>query len=148
MEYVIFTEEEKERAGAANLVEFLLRQGEELEPSGSEWRWKRHDSVTVRNNTWYRHSCNYGGSTIQFLQEFYDMTYVEAMKCLLEGNYQPVIRETGDGSTCLKAKSRKEFQLPEPYKNEKRVLAYLSRTRFVDYEILCSSLSGEPSMKK
>ena len=45
MEYVIFTEEEKERAGAANLVEFLLRQGEELEPSGSEWRWKRHDSV-------------------------------------------------------------------------------------------------------
>ena len=64
------------------------------------------------------------------------MTYVEAMKCLLEGNYQPVIRETGDGSTCLKAKSRKEFQLPEPYKNEKRVLAYLSRTRFVDYEIL------------
>ena len=40
MEYVIFTEEEKERAGAANLVEFLLRQGEELEPSGSEWRWK------------------------------------------------------------------------------------------------------------
>lgn len=136
MEYVIFTEEEKERAGAANLVEFLLRQGEELEPSGSEWRWKRHDSVTVRNNTWYRHSCNYGGSTIQFLQEFYDMTYVEAMKCLLEGNYQPVIRETGDGSTCLKAKSRKEFQLPEPYKNEKRVLAYLSRTRFVDYEIL------------
>ena len=92
MEYVIFTEEEKERAGAANLVEFLLRQGEELEPSGSEWRWKRHDSVTVRNNTWYRHSCNYGGATIQFLQEFYDMTYVEAMKCLLEGNYQPVIR--------------------------------------------------------
>ena len=27
MEYVIFTEEEKERAGAVNLVEFLLRQG-------------------------------------------------------------------------------------------------------------------------
>ena len=101
MEYVTFTEEEKERAGAANLVEFLKRQGEELEPSGSEWRWKRHDSVTVRNNTWYRHSCNYGGSTIQFLQEFYDMTYVEAMKCLLEGNYQPVIRITGAGSTCL-----------------------------------------------
>lgn len=32
MEYVAFTEEEKERAGAVNLVEFLKRQGEELEP--------------------------------------------------------------------------------------------------------------------
>ena len=61
MEYVAFTEEEKERAGAVNLVEFLKRQGEELEPSGSEWRWKRHDSVTMRDNTWYRHSCKYGG---------------------------------------------------------------------------------------
>lgn len=48
MEYIAFTEEEKERAGAVNLVEFLTRQGEEMEPSGSEWRWKRHDSVTVR----------------------------------------------------------------------------------------------------
>ena len=35
MEYIAFTEEEKERAGAVNLVEFLTRQGEEMEPSGS-----------------------------------------------------------------------------------------------------------------
>ncbi|MFR3755484.1 MAG: hypothetical protein ACLTW9_30295 [Enterocloster sp.] len=27
MEYITFTEEEKERAGAVNLVEFLTRQG-------------------------------------------------------------------------------------------------------------------------
>lgn len=133
MEYVTFTEEEKDRAGAVSLEEFLKRQGEELEPSGSEWRWKRHDSVTVRGNTWYRHSCKYGGSTVQFLQEFYDMTYVEAMKCLLEGNYQPVIRET---STITPSKLKKEFQLPEMNPNVKRALAYLSRTRLIDYEIL------------
>lgn len=134
MEYIAFTEEEKERAGAVNLVEFLTRQGEEMEPSGSEWRWKRHDSVTVRDNIWYRHSCKYGGSPIQFLQEFYDMTYVEAMKSLLEGNYQPVIRD--GGSIPLKTKNRGRFQLPEPYENAKRVMAYLSRTRFIDYGIL------------
>ncbi len=36
MEYIAFTEEEKERAGAVNLVEFLTRQGEELDTI-----WKR-----------------------------------------------------------------------------------------------------------
>ena len=136
MEYVAFTEEEKERAGAVNLVEFLKRQGEELEPSGSEWRWKRHDSVTMRDNTWYRHSCKYGGAPVQFLQEFYDMTYVEAMKCLLEGNHPAVIR--GVGATGPQARSRKKFQLPERNQNEKRALAYLSRTRFIDYGTLVS----------
>lgn len=136
MEYIAFTEEEKERAGAVNLVEFLTCQGEEMEPSGSEWRWKRHDSVTVRDNIWYRHSCKYGGSPIQFLQEFYDMTYVEAMKCLLEGNYRPVIRN--GCSTPLQPKSRMKFQLPEAYENAKRVMGYLSRTRFIDYGIIRS----------
>ena len=108
MEYIAFTEEEKERAGAVNLVEFLTRQGEEMEPSGSEWRWKRHDSVTVRDNIWYRHSCKYGGSPIHFLQEFYDMTYVEAMRSLLEGNYQPVIRDGGS----ITLKNKKQGKIP------------------------------------
>ena len=146
MEYIAFTEEEKERAGAVNLVEFLTRQGEEMEPSGSEWRWKRHDSVTVRDNIWYRHSCKYGGSPIQFLQEFYDMTYVEAMKSLLEGNYQPVLRD--GGSIPLKTKNRGRFQLPEPYENAKRVMPFLSGHVSLIMEYSGALLAREISMKK
>lgn len=134
MAYITFTEEEKERAGAVDLAEFLVRQGEELERSGSEWRWKRYDSVTVRNNTWYRHSCNYGGAPIQFLQEFYDMTYVEAMKCLLEGNYLPASDQCGR-ITCP-AKPKKKFQLPEANRDMKRVVGYLTQTRYIDYKIV------------
>lgn len=134
MDYINFTEEEKERAGAVNLVGFLERQGEELEPSGSEWRWKRHDSVTVRDNTWYRHSCKYGGSPIQFLQEFYDMTYVEAMTCLLGGGYPSVTRESGQGR--CQTKTKKTFHLPEENQDMKRVLGYLAQKRFIDYGIL------------
>lgn len=134
LNHIIFTEEEKERAGAVNLVEFLKCRGEELEPSGSEWRWKRHDSVTVRGNTWYRHSCKYGGSPIQFLQEFYDMTYVEAVTCLLGGGHHPVAQETR--TVKCPAKNRKGFQLPEANHNMKRVLGYLTQKRYIDYGIL------------
>ena len=48
MEYVHFTEEQKQRANATDLVEFLKSQREEVIRSGKEWRWKRHDFSTER----------------------------------------------------------------------------------------------------
>ena len=42
-----YTQEQIDRANQVNLEEFLRSQGEQLIKSGSEWRWKRHDSMTV-----------------------------------------------------------------------------------------------------
>ena len=33
--------------------------------AGQEYRWKRHDSLTVRGNKWYRHSQSKGGAPIE-----------------------------------------------------------------------------------
>ena len=51
-----FSQEQIDRANQADLVSFLQAQGEQLERAGNEYRWKRHDSLTVRGNKWYRHS--------------------------------------------------------------------------------------------
>ena len=51
-----YTQEQIDRANQADLVLFLQSQGEPLERAGQEYRWKRHDSLTVRGNKWYRHS--------------------------------------------------------------------------------------------
>ena len=51
-----YTQELIDRANQADLVSFLQSQGEPLERAGQEYRWKRHDSLTVRGNKWYRHS--------------------------------------------------------------------------------------------
>ena len=50
MKCIPFTEEEKQRANSVDLVDFLQRQGEQLTRAGRDWRWKRHDSVTIRSN--------------------------------------------------------------------------------------------------
>ena len=42
-----YTEEQITRANQTNLVSFLNAQGEQLVKSGREYRWKKHDSVTV-----------------------------------------------------------------------------------------------------
>ena len=47
----------------------------EVERSGNEWRWKRHRSVTFRGSSWYRHSRQVGSHAIDFMQEFFGMSY-------------------------------------------------------------------------
>ena len=51
-----YTQEQIDHANQADLVSFLQSQGEQLTRAGQEYRWKRHDSLTVRGNKWYRHS--------------------------------------------------------------------------------------------
>ena len=43
-----YTQEQIDRANAADLVSFLQGQGEQFTRAGNEYRWKRHDSLTVR----------------------------------------------------------------------------------------------------
>ena len=51
--------------------------------SGREYRWKKHDSVTVSENRWYRHSQSKGGYPVDFVMEFYYATFQEAVKMLI-----------------------------------------------------------------
>ena len=77
-----YTEEQIIRANQTDLVSFLNAQGEQLMKSGKEYRWKKHDSVTVSGNRWYRHSQGRGGYPVDFVMEFYNATFPEAVKML------------------------------------------------------------------
>lgn len=90
-DFIYFTEEQKERANAVPIMDILKREHEEVERSGNEWRWKRHGSVTFRGNRWYRHSQQMGSHAIDFMQEFFGMSYPEAVTYLLNGETGQVI---------------------------------------------------------
>ena len=45
-----YTQAQIDRANAVSLEDFLHTQGETLIKSGREYRWKEHDSLTVRGN--------------------------------------------------------------------------------------------------
>ena len=77
-----YTEEQIAKANQTDLVSFLNAQGEQLVKSGKEYRWKKHDSVTVSGNRWYRHSQGRGGYPVDFVMEFYNATFPEAVKML------------------------------------------------------------------
>ena len=119
-----YTEEQIIRANQTDLVSFLSAQGEQLGKSGKEYRWKKHDSVTISGNRWYRHSQSKGGYPVDFVMEFYYATFPEAVKML--------IGEEGEGrqKSCL-APSQ-DFRLPEKEENNDRIIRYLTENRGIE----------------
>ena len=49
-----YTQEQIDRANETNLEAFMRSQGEELTRSGNEFRWKKHDSLTVKGKLSHR----------------------------------------------------------------------------------------------
>ena len=119
-----YTEEQIIRANQTDLVSFLSAQGEQLGKSGKEYRWKKHDSVTVSGNRWYRHSQGRVGYPVDFVMEFYNATFPEAVK-MLTG-------EEGEGRNSTCPAPSPDFRLPEKEENNDRIIRYLTENRGIE----------------
>ena len=116
-----FSQEQIDRANQADLVSFLQSQGEQLERAGNEYRWKRHDSLTVRGNKWYRHSQSKGGGPVDFLMEFFGKSFTEAVE-LLTG-------EKGAAPPPDSPAPLSDFRLPPRSPTAEQVKRYLPEAR-------------------
>ena len=123
-----YTEEQIARANQTDLVSFLKAQGEQLVKSGREYRWKKHDSVTVSGNRWYRHSQSKGGYPVDFVMEFYYATFPEAVKML--------IGEEGEGRQKSCPTPSKDFRLPEKNEDNKIIVKYLTESRELEKNLV------------
>lgn len=126
-----FSDEQLQRASGIDIVAMLQRQGEKLKKQGRVYRWMRYDSTVIDRNRWYRHSREIGGGPIQFMQHFYGMDFVEAVKYLLDGE---------EGAEFVQASRNPEpklpFTPPKLSKNMHRTFAYLIKTRKIDADIV------------
>ena len=78
-----YTQEQIDRANQVDLEQFLRSHGEQVTKSGSEYRWKRHDSLTIKGNKWFRHSQSKGGYPVEFVMEFFGKAFPEAVFLLI-----------------------------------------------------------------
>lgn len=130
--YIHFTEEQKLRAGAVNLEEFLRSHGEKLIASGREKRLTSDHSVTVRGSEWYDHATEKGGGPVSFVQIYYGLSYPEAMTLLLGGETGQVYPTTQEKAP----EPPKEFVLPEQNEDMRRVYGYLMKHRHIDKNVI------------
>ena len=130
--FVYFTDEQKQRANAVDLEDFLTRQGEKLIRSGRDKRLTSDHSITVRGNRWYDHAAEEGGWAIDFVQKFYGRSFPDAVTMLLDGEQGQAYRP----SEQRQPEPPKPFALPEANKDMRRVFAYLTQTRCLDREVV------------
>ncbi|HCR82802.1 MAG TPA: hypothetical protein DIW07_05205 [Lachnospiraceae bacterium] len=130
--YVHFSDDQKYRANNVDLVDFLQRRGEKLIPSGRDKRLASDRSITVRGNEWYDHSAESGGYAIDFVRQFYGLSFPEAVTMLLGGEQGEVYRSASQ----KKQEPKHPFALPNPHSDMRRVYAYLVKTRLIDREVV------------
>ena len=117
-----YTQEQIDRANQADLVSFLQSQGEQLTRAGNEYRWKRHDSLTVRGNKWYRHSQSKGGGPVDFVMEFFGKSFTEAVELL-----------TGEKGAA--PQDSPQFRLPPRSPDNRTARNYLTAARRIDEDV-------------
>ena len=123
--YVHFSDEQKQRANDVDLVRFLEMRGEKLIKSGREKRLASDHSITIRGNEWYDHSIGQGGYAIDFVKQFYGLSFPEAVTLLL-GGVQGEVYQSAEKN---KQEIKKSFTLPNPHSDMRRIYAYLVKTR-------------------
>ncbi|HJH82867.1 MAG TPA: AAA family ATPase [Clostridiales bacterium] len=123
-----YTQEQIDRANQADLVLFLQSQGEPLERAGQEYRWKRHDSLTVRGNKWYRHSQSKGGGPVDFVMEFFGKSFTEAVE-LLTGEQGAAAPDRPSPAPLS------DFRLPPRSDTAGQVKSYLTEARRIDEDV-------------
>lgn len=121
---MFYSQDQIDRANAVNLEEFLRSQGEPLVRSGKEYRWKKHDSLTVRGNKWFRHSNSTGGYPVDFVMEFWGKSFPEAVELL--------IGEKGVGQHEAVPAPSPEFHLPMRNVTNVNARNYLVTERGID----------------
>lgn len=101
--------------------------------SGGLYQLVDHDSCKIYpNNTYYRFSSGRGGSVIDFAMEFGELSLPDAIESV-KGYY------LGHGPSNIKTTNTKQsttFALPLKAADNKRVYAYLSKTRCIRPEII------------
>lgn len=122
-----YTQEQIDRANQVNLEQFLRSQGEELIKSGREYRWKRYDSMTIKGNRWFRHSQNRGGYPVDFVMEFFEKTFPEAVQMLI-GEEAVAVSEV--------PAEPKKFCLPPRCESNARIMKYLTEERKLPQDLI------------
>lgn len=124
------------------ILEYAQQMGYTPERCGNQYALKEHDSVRINpdRNVYYRHSTERGGSIIDFVMEFEELTQDEAIR-KLRGLLTPASRAAIPTRTTYQKvpEPHKKVLLPKAHNGRfSRVFAYLTKSRGIDSDIVAA----------
>lgn len=138
-----FTQEQYKKASETNILDYLISNGYNIKKVGAnEYTLEEHDSMRINplKNNFFWNSRNVGGSTIQFLQYYEGKSFVDAVKILSGEQASTTI--TNRPKYTPKIEEKGKLILPEKNEDNKRAIAYLTKSRKLDFEIVNSLIKS------
>ena len=119
MPFIKFTEEEKERANATSIADYLTAHGESVKRAGREYVWDAPSGkVSINGGEWYSQYEQVGGGAVNFVRKFYGLSYPEAVRSLLGNNAGAELSRT---ESKPREEERPPFTLPPKNTDMRRV---------------------------
>ncbi|MCG9969601.1 DUF3991 and toprim domain-containing protein [Pelotomaculum terephthalicicum JT] len=122
---MVFSREMILKARRADLLEYLRSRGYELKKEGKNWRAPGYGGLVIRGNRFYHFSGEIGGNALDFCIKFLRLPFWQAV---LELNGSPAAAIERPVPRAEK-KLKKVLEMPARFRNEHRVIAYLTKTR-------------------
>lgn len=119
-----------------NALQYALSRGYHLVKDGNEYRLKEHDSmVFLRNGKWFWNSQSLKGKALDFIQEYENRSYKEAV-CILAGTIDLPAPVGPVQNTQLPPEEKQQFILPERSGHFRNLFAYLVKERGIDHALV------------
>lgn len=120
------TKEEIKQARQANIAQYLLSKGVQLQKVGKRYKSKEHDSLVFTDNAYYWNSRQEHGNALDYATKHMGMDIPTAVKEL--SAFNKTVSKT----------EHQEFKINdiELSNNIQRAIAYLNKTRNIDYKII------------
>lgn len=121
------------KARKANLVEYLLRNGYDLklELKGN-YRLPGYGGLIIKENFWHNFSEKTKGNSVDFLVKYLHMDFRTAVAELLGYCHTFYEKEL----TREVKRIKPTLELPEKGLNEKRIIAYLHKKRYIPFPLI------------
>jgi len=121
-----------QQARQTDLPRFLLDRGEPLRKVGKRWEHRIHDSLIISGNMFYWNSRQKKGNSLDFVMLYYGWSFHQAIQELTASGYTKPVSDI--------VVAKKPFSVSKGT-NIKRVIAYLCKTRNIDYAVVKFFLS-------
>lgn len=132
------------RARQADLATYLMSRNEPLIRVGRRYRHRDHDSLIFTDNLFYWNSKSLKGQSVDFLMMFYNFDFETAVRELTNQTPHTAKNDMHSPlSDYSRAEAAPEISDLKLNPDCKRAIAYLTKTRHIDYSVIQERLKSK-----
>ena len=129
-----YSREEIYKANSVDIAQFLIKNGVKVKRVGSYFTTEVHDSLRIKGRSFVWYSRGICSQTIDFVKEFYDLSFCDAMEFIFRN--EPHLIDIEDSKESHSKSNIKALEEIHENHNEKNAIAYLCQKRGLSYKMV------------